>query len=170
MIEVGDRPVLSHVAENLLQQNMGNIIVNVHYKYDQIMEYFGNTFLYQYEPELLGTAGSIRIAGPWLVSGFEDFLVLNGDTISNLDVNAMYQMHTRQKYLVSSLVDPKTKQNAGAYMFSWKILEYIPFRGMIDDVLREIPHSEYIQADLEWIDIGTPEGLKKAREVYGKKN
>lgn len=166
LIEVNGKPVLERVADHFEDQGFGSIIVNVSYHYEKIMEYFGTRFLYFYEPKLVGTAGTVRWCAPWLASGFDDFLVVNADTLTNLDVKKMYDMHTKSKWSITVLKDSKTNKNAGAYMFNWRAIEFIPFKGMIDEVLEDLPKSEYRQADLEWIDIGTPEGLKRANAIY----
>jgi len=183
LVEVSGKPVIDHILWNLFQHGISEVIVNTHHKAKQIQEYLSNRVLYQYEPVLLGTAGSVKISAPWLASGDPDgvFLVVNGDTLSNADYTNLIEMHKSQNNTISELRDKKTDKNAGVYIIDFKATSAFPFIGMLDETISliaenfndelkiQIPTKLY-QGDLNWFDIGTFDNLKKARQYYEKNN
>src|SRR5207253_4537565 len=79
MVPVLDRPVMEHILELLARHSFREVIANLHYFPDTIREYFGSRISYNYEPELLGTAGGVRACAPFF--GDEPFLVVSGDAL-----------------------------------------------------------------------------------------
>jgi NDP-sugar pyrophosphorylase family protein len=97
LVPVGDRPILHHLIDGLRAAGCRDIILSVNYLASLIEAYFGDgsafgvTIRYAREKEPLGTAGPIAVA-PGLE---ETFLVLNGDTLSDIDYQRLYTEHVR---------------------------------------------------------------------------
>jgi len=146
MLKVGNKPVLEHLVDHLNSFGITEIIVNLHHKPEKIYKYFGTRLLYFYEPKLLGAEKTeLELAsGYWLAPSYEDcsYIVLNGDTLTDIDINLMTKDY--------SSVD---SYDNGVYTGA----KYVSFGK---------PRKKNFHC--YWQDIGTPEGLKKAREYYEK--
>src|ERR1044072_9517480 len=66
MIEIGGKPVLEHNIVWLRKYGVTDILINLHYLAEAVMNYFGDgsrfgvRLKYSYEEELLGTAGAVK--------------------------------------------------------------------------------------------------------------
>ncbi len=67
------------------------MIANLHYFPDSIREYFGERLEYRYEEELLGTAGGVRGCADFF--GDQPFLVISGDALTDIDLQAFAATH-----------------------------------------------------------------------------
>src|SRR5438874_9382200 len=91
MVPVLDRPVMEHIIELLARHGFEEVIANLHYFEQSIREYFGDRIAYSYEPELLGTAGGVRQCAQFF--GSEPFLVVSGDALTDIDLQAFAERH-----------------------------------------------------------------------------
>lgn len=162
LIEVGGKPVLQHILEHLKKHDITEVAINTHWLSDSLIRWGGNNLIFSYEPELLGTAGTIRRWIPWLG---ENFLVLNGDTLTDLDIKDFMDFHLRWDELASISRDPQNWKCTGAMAFNKMVRGLLPETGMIDDILPDIPCAEYYKCPGYW-DIGTPSRLETVRRVF----
>lgn len=96
MIPIDGKPILEYELEVLRSQNITNIILVVGHLGNQISDYFGDGSKYEvsisyiYEKEPLGTAGAL-----FLLEGYlqEDFLLLNGDIIFDINIGRFINYH-----------------------------------------------------------------------------
>jgi mannose-1-phosphate guanylyltransferase/mannose-1-phosphate guanylyltransferase/phosphomannomutase len=100
MVPVLDRPVMEHIVELLDRHGFGEVVANLHYFPETIREHFGERMQYRYEPELLGTAGGVRECADFF--GDEAFLVISGDALTDIDLDALAETH-RSKGGVATL-------------------------------------------------------------------
>lgn len=149
MIEIGGRPVLEHLLFHLSNYGITRVIVNLHYKPEKIMNYFGDRLLYSYEPTLLGEEGTIKSLTPWLHNEYT--VVMNGDTLTNIDINQMFTMSGGQN----------VRYMDGKIYAGTKIIGPQYFRG-------NTKFGKYHNADAYWYDIGTHKGLERARNYFEK--
>jgi mannose-1-phosphate guanylyltransferase len=91
MVPVLDRPVMAHTLGLLGRQGFDEVIANLHYHPDTIRSYFGDRVQYVYEEELLGTAGGVRNVKDFF--GDELVVVVSGDALTDLDLNALTERH-----------------------------------------------------------------------------
>ena len=94
MVPVLDRPVMEHIVDLLARHSFTEVIANLHHFPDSIREHFGERLSYHYEPELLGTAGGVRACARFL--GDEPFLVISGDSLTDIDLQALVATHARR--------------------------------------------------------------------------
>lgn len=99
LVEVGGKPMLQRVIENLKHYGFDDITINVHHFGEQIIDFvaanqnFGvNIHISDERDELLDTGGGILKARKWL-DGNEPFLVHNADILTDLDLRAFYDYH-----------------------------------------------------------------------------
>jgi mannose-1-phosphate guanylyltransferase len=96
MVPVLNRPVMEHIVELLARHRFTEVIANLHWFPELIRERFGDgtrfgiELNYSEEQALLGTAGGVRKAAEFLG---EDFLVISGDALTDIDLAAMRQFH-----------------------------------------------------------------------------
>lgn len=88
-----NQPLLLILLRQLKDAGCSRIVVNAHHLASQIREAIAgiDEVVYQYEPEILGTGGSLRQALPRLAD--EPLLVVNGDIFHNVDLQALYTSH-----------------------------------------------------------------------------
>jgi mannose-1-phosphate guanylyltransferase len=91
MVPVLDRPVMEHIVDLLDSHGFDEVIANLHYFPETISEHFGERLRYHLEPELLGTAGGVRACADFL--GDEAFLVISGDALTDIDLQALAARH-----------------------------------------------------------------------------
>jgi len=146
MIDIAGKPVLARIADHLNKFGIYDIVVNVHYLPDVIMKHFGTRFLYSYEPELLGEEGTIESLKRW--TGNDYCLVCNGDTLTNLSIAKMMAISEGRniKYYDKDV--------------------YAGYRVVEPEYRVGDPSATFESGESFWIDMGTPEGLEKAREKY----
>jgi NDP-sugar pyrophosphorylase family protein len=168
------------------------------------------TITFSLENRPLGTAGPIKQAEPQL-KGKEPFLVINGDILSDMNLKKMKMTHDKtpslatialrkvedasrfgvvdldeENYIRRFVEKPKGETrnkliNAGAYILSQEIFDYIPAENRKISIEKEIfpilakegKMRGYITEGL-WMDIGThPDYLRANFEflkILGKKN
>ena len=98
LMPVGDRPVLEILIEQLIRDGFTDLRFAVGHLAELIEAYFGDgtrwgddvTIAYSHETSPLGTAGPLAM----LVDGLpENFIVVNGDVLSDLDYRAFLESH-----------------------------------------------------------------------------
>ncbi|MFH1470273.1 MAG: NDP-sugar synthase [Candidatus Micrarchaeota archaeon] len=103
MLPVVNKPILSHIVSRLSNAGIESAIVTTNYLAKQIDEHIKKAdypipieVIEENKP--LGTSGSVRNAR-WRLDG--DFLVIQGDTISNLDLKEHIEAHYRKKRIAT---------------------------------------------------------------------
>lgn len=97
LMPIGDYPILEIVIRQLQRAGFKKIILTVGYHYELFQAFFqdgkkwGIHLEYSLEERPLGTVGPLT-----LLRNLEDnFLVMNGDTLTDLDYKALYRLHVR---------------------------------------------------------------------------
>ena len=96
MVPVAGRPILEHVVRRLHRQGVDDLVINLHYRPDVVTRHFGDGselgvhITWSHEPELLGTAGSVRKAANHFTGSF---FVWYADNISDCDLGALWRRH-----------------------------------------------------------------------------
>ena len=109
MIKMNDKPILEWQIETLKKQGFDDFIITVSHLSDVIKDYFGDGYKFgvnieYYEEEIpLGNAGALFKIKDKLK---DDFLLINGDVLFDVDVNRFYRYHQIKKGLVSLLTHP----------------------------------------------------------------
>lgn len=114
LIKVNGVPMLELVIKNLINIGVNEIIINVHYLANQIIDFLKskNNFGIRIEisdetNELLDTGGGLKKAS-WFFSNNEPFILHNVDVISNIDLNEMLKFHINNKALATLAVRKRT--------------------------------------------------------------
>lgn len=104
MLPLANRPMMEHIIDLLKRHGITDIVVTVAFLPNQIRNYFGDgsefgvRITYATEDEPLGTAGSVRNAMDQLD---EQFLVISGDVLTDLDLGEIIAFHNEKKALAT---------------------------------------------------------------------
>ncbi len=124
MIEIGGKPILQWQIENLKACGLTDIILVIGYKSNIIQDYFkdgtslGVHISYFVESTPLGTAGAL-FKMPQLT---EDFLLMCGDVVLDVDFNRFIEFHYKNKAWASLMAHP----NGHPYDSSLLVTEVLP--------------------------------------------
>lgn len=155
LVPIGDYPILEIIIRRLAEQNFTRVIITVNHQAELIQAYFGNgekwgiEIEYALESKPLGTMGPLKN-----ISDLPDqFLVTNGDVLTNLDYSQFLESHTKkgaiftisaferynmidygvlhvdqQGFLVGFEEKPSLPYmvSMGVYAISREVLQYIP--------------------------------------------
>lgn len=119
MIPILDKPILEYQIDCLREQGFEDIILVVGHLGNVIKNYFGDgsrispitgkTFgvniKYIEETEPLGTAGALYLLKNELV---DDFLLLNGDVLFDVDINRFYRFHKEKGGITTLFTHPNS--------------------------------------------------------------
>ncbi|MHB1610167.1 MAG: sugar phosphate nucleotidyltransferase [Sulfobacillus sp.] len=116
LVPLVDRPILDNILRHLQSGGFDHIVMLVGFKGSEIAQYAGTggawgvNLQYHYEPEPLGTAGSL-IDALAQHPMHEAFLVVSGDGLTNLNLSAFYQAcqkaHAEVGILLARVDDPR---------------------------------------------------------------
>ncbi|HIA51112.1 MAG TPA: NDP-sugar synthase [Candidatus Melainabacteria bacterium] len=108
LVPIANVPVMEHIIKLLAKNQIRNIHANLHYKPEQIAEYFGDgsqlgvNLQFKYEPQLSGDAGGVRACRQFLMGG--TFVVLMGDLLTDADLTRIVREHKEKKAIASIAV------------------------------------------------------------------
>ena len=104
-------PLVRRIARWLASQGITDLVLNLHHRPDTIAAVVGDgrdlgvRVRYSWEqPRLLGSAGGPRLALPLI--GDDEFAIVNGDTLTDLDVSALAAAHAASGALVTLALVP----------------------------------------------------------------
>lgn len=111
MLPINGKPVLEHQIECLKAQGVTDFIITVGHLKDAIINYFGNgeklgVNIDYFEEEVpLGNAGALRYLGDKLK---DDFLLINGDIMFDIDVSKMLSVHKNSPSMITLYTHPNS--------------------------------------------------------------
>lgn len=111
MIPIDGKPILEYQIESLKKQGYEDIILIIGHMGSVISDYFqdgakfGVTIEYIVEEQPLGTAGALYLLKEKIK---DDFLLLNGDIIFDVDVARFLEHHKRQETMATILTHPNS--------------------------------------------------------------
>lgn len=96
MAEIGGRPFLEYLLDYLAGQGTEQVVLAVSHCWEVIRNHFGDNYrgmplVYSIEKEPLGTGGAIRQALE--VVPDDEIIVLNGDTLFDIDLRSLADIH-----------------------------------------------------------------------------
>jgi len=103
LIPIHGRPLLRVWIDLLATHGITDVLINTHHHRDQVDAFVSKTRPHTpiglhtvYEPELLGSAGTIW-GNRGFVDGEEDFFIVYADNLTNLDLTALMATHRHAK-------------------------------------------------------------------------
>ncbi len=164
LIQVNNKPIIHHQIEWLKNQGVKRFLILTGYLSDKIVEYLGDgsklgvEIKYSREDEPLGTGGAIKNA-EGLLSKEDEFILVNGDIITNLNIYSLIEAMEKHdecigvlssvplpspygiiefdkdgkiiKFIEKPLIEDYWI-NAGVYLFKRELLDYLPTKGDLE--------------------------------------
>lgn len=161
MVRVNGKPILEHIIGLLKYYGVEEIYINLHHLPHAIKGYFGDgrqfgvNITYNFEEEILGTAGGVKGFEKYI--GTSPFLVIYGDNYFDYDLSKIITFHNKKKGLgtialyekedvslsgiallnkrdriIRFIEKPERNEvlshlvNAGIYVFNPEIFDYLP--------------------------------------------
>src|SRR3954466_5566497 len=111
---VDGEPLVHRTVRWLVSQGFSDLVVNLHHKPETITRVVGDggdlgaRVRYSWESPVLGSAGGPRHALPRVLAGASGttFVLVNGDTLTDVDLRRMIDHHRRSGALVSMALIP----------------------------------------------------------------
>lgn len=120
VMPVANVAIVEQLVAQLAVQGAGEVVANLHWFADKVEgrlgdgSHLGASVTYAHEEELLGTAGGVRRVADFLTAdGDETFLVLAGDALTDIDLNALAEAHRRHGGVATLAV--KRVEDVSAY-------------------------------------------------------
>ena len=121
MISVCGKPVIEHQIDCLKRQGFTDFIISVGYLKDIIKNYFGDgsrfgiNIEYCLEEKPMGSGGALTILREILR---EDFILINGDIIFDVDINRLLRFHKNNRSLITLTAHPNNHPHDSALIVS----------------------------------------------------
>lgn len=184
MAKVCEKPFLEYLILYLKKFGIKDIVIAVAYKKEIIIDYFGDgkkwgvNIQYAKQDAPTGSAGAIKSAENYIE---DDFLVLNGDSFIQLDINEMIKFHKENNGILSiSLREVKNYDRGGfAILDKDKVVSFEfreksgkPEDGYLDagvyilksEIFKYIPKSTKI---ISFSKTTLPKLLSEKQKIYG---
>jgi dTDP-glucose pyrophosphorylase len=161
LLPVGNQPILETIVRHIAEQGFENFYFCINYLGEQIQDYFGDgsqlgiQIQYVEETERMGTAGALSLLP---AQPEEDFIVMNGDLLTKVDLKALLNFHKQHQNIVTAGVREYAQQvpygvvemqdhqvtqlvekpvyryfvNGGIYALSPEAMRYVPSRTFYD--------------------------------------
>lgn len=116
-LPVAGQPLITRILRWLHRAGVRRVVLNLHHRPETITRLVGDgsrlgvSVRYSWEPDILGSAGGPARAMPLLES--DRFLIVNGDTLTNVDLQSLVRQHIDTNALVTmAVVDADPRYNA----------------------------------------------------------
>ncbi len=167
MVSVHGKPILHYIIEDL-QKHKFDIVLSLGYKADVIKNYCKEKKLlveYVLEKQPLGTGGALKNAQEFLEK-YQNFCVVNGDTIINVDIDKLKSFHKNKicTTIHARRYDSNEFVPNGVFFFSNKIFNFIRQSEIVslDEVVKRVPFKK-VNIEERFVDIGQHNDLKYAK-------
>jgi NDP-sugar pyrophosphorylase family protein len=144
LLPIHGKPIIAYIIERLKFFGILDIAINLHYLGNQIESYLGDGFRYGvrityfYEPTILGTGGAL-----WNAKRFfnnQSLLVVNGDTLSDVDIMAMIREHFNSKAIATMALSTVAPHDGFSCVITNNQNRVIGF----ENDLRPLPGNRYV--------------------------
>ena len=117
MLLVGGKPLVQIWLEAFAEAGVDEVLVNLHHLPDVVRSYLAERtgpprILTTYEPELLGSAGTLAVNREW-VAGEDFFLACNADNLTDFDLRSLIKAQQEHGALATLGVFRSPNPSAG---------------------------------------------------------
>jgi NDP-sugar pyrophosphorylase family protein len=148
LIKIGDKTVVEHIIEYLRKSGIREIAINIRYKPEQFLKKLGSSVMFIYEKGPTDEEETIGLLYEWRKNDY--CVVINGDTLTNLKLSEMMKMANGDNV---KFMDGET---------------YAGVRVIAPGYYPGDSSCLYQNKNYWWIDVGSWEGLRKAKRLYEK--
>ena len=168
-IIVKGKPIIRHVLDWLEDVGFDDILVKAHYLANQVKKAIGKDENVKFitESKLSPTAYFLKKNKDKLE---DEFLVTNGDTLTDLDLLDFIEFHMVNKNIATVFTKYDALHTGGTYIFDKEILNYVKKDMEIPHLMAvlveaNIPINLFF-SDAEYFDTANHAKLQKARELW----
>jgi len=111
LVDINGKPLIQHQLEFFKSKGYTEFIFCVAHLADKVKEYFGNGSEFgikiqyvQETKELMGTAGSVKLAEPLIIE--PEFIVYYGDNLTSMDMGRLRKFHSLKRSLATIVLRP----------------------------------------------------------------
>ena len=201
MIPISNKPILEWQIMWLKSHNIGEVVLCTGYMSENITEYFGDgekfgvSIEYSKEEEPLGTGGAL-MQSESLLKEHSNFIVMNGDIMSNIDPNSLIlnltdgligtiavvalrspfgEIEIKEDGRISRFTEKPILNdhwiNAGIYCFSNKIFNYLSSVGSLESdvfplLAQENKLSAIKQNNVKWRSIDSHKDIEESQKEF----
>lgn len=148
LIQVGDRPVMETILDNLISHGFRRFLLSVNYKAEMIERHFGDGSRWNVEIRYLRETCPLGTAGPLgLIHEPLDapLVVMNGDVLTRVDFSELLDHHTRDR----------AKATMGVRKYEFQLpfgVVRIGGDGAILDIAEKPCHEVFVNAGIYVLD------------------
>ncbi|WP_318484957.1 nucleotidyltransferase family protein [Photobacterium leiognathi] len=108
LLKVGNKPILEVILKRFIDAGFYDFYISTHYLPHMIHEYFGDgskwnvNIKYVHEDKPLGTGGALGLLPREITQ--KPLIMINGDVLTNLDINALLDYHNKENALATMCV------------------------------------------------------------------
>ncbi|WP_258190599.1 nucleotidyltransferase family protein [Photobacterium damselae] len=108
LLKVGGKPILEIILKRFIDAGFFEFYISTHYLPEMIHEYFGDgskwnvSITYVHEDKPLGTGGALGLLPREMTQ--KPLIMINGDVLTNLDINALLDYHNKENALATMCV------------------------------------------------------------------
>jgi NDP-mannose synthase len=160
LLPVGGVPILEVLIKQLKHFGFKDILISTGYLTELIEAYCGNgrkwgvNINYVREKKPLGTAGALKLAG----SLRDNFLVINGDVLTDMDFGSFLKWHASQKAMATIAVkERKIKSDFG-------VIE-MGSRHEFKDYIEKPEHTSFVSMGVNAFNIHAISFIKNAESI-----
>ncbi|WP_318432655.1 nucleotidyltransferase family protein [Photobacterium leiognathi] len=108
LLKVGNKPILEIILKRFIDAGFFEFYISTHYLPEMIHEYFGDgskwnvNITYVHEDKPLGTGGALGLLPREITQ--KPLIMINGDVLTNLDINALLDYHNKENALATMCV------------------------------------------------------------------
>ncbi|HIF9339301.1 TPA: nucleotidyltransferase family protein [Photobacterium damselae] len=108
LLKVGGKPILEIILKRFIDAGFFEFYISTHYLPEMIHEYFGDgskwnvSITYVHEDKPLGTGGALGLLPRGITQ--KPLIMINGDVLTNLDINALLDYHNKENALATMCV------------------------------------------------------------------
>src|SRR5215510_9878669 len=113
-IPVAGQPMIRRIIRWLVSRGVADLVLNLHHLPDTLTAVVGDgadlgaRVRYSWEqPRVLGSGGGPRLALPLIAA--DPFFIINGDTLTDVDLGAIAQAHCDANAIVTLALVPNTE-------------------------------------------------------------
>ncbi len=162
LLDIHGRPILDRILANLARWGFDQVVLNLHHHGALIRDFAGDGARWgvrvhcRFEPELAGTAGSVRDAAG-LLAGPDPVLVHYGDVVTNQDLGALVRTHQARGALATLLLHRRPGSNSVVVVDpDWRVLRLLERPGEEE---RKGVDSPWVNSGVYLLDPALPPAL-----------
>ena len=180
MVKVNRLPIIQHIINHYLKFGIKKFYIALGYKKEIIKKYFKNKKI-NYEIHLIDTGLKTMTGGrikriKKFINKNEDFMVTYGDGISNVNIKKLYNLHKKNKSLVT-LTAVRPPARFGALKLIGSKVKYFKEKSKVDEgwinggffVMNE-KFINYIKSDHTFLEREPLEKATKLKQLSAYKH